>query len=289
MSSYGHFTVQEIARQKEQERLRRVQIQCDTLANIIEENIQSFVSEPGFATFLGDLNAIEKQISSAKTHQEVDPDVALEELQRSAENVREFSMSIRSKKEKWSIEKKNSYKKISNLLDTLTSLPLESSTYRTQMEGLISRVRQANDTAINSSDIQKIILDVEEKAHHIAVLDEKESVRKMTVNYIMKVLSARGFKINPPKIKDDVVHLHAKMPSGKEVLLQILNDTKIHFDFKNYEGTTCKDELDAILEKLETEGELETSVEQFVWHNPDKIKKGTKDFPYGQTQQRYMK
>ena len=63
----------------------------------------------------------------------------------------------------------------------------------------------------------------------------------------------------------------------------------MNFDFKNYEGTTCKDELDAILKKLETDGELETCVEQFVWHNPDKIKKGAKDFPYGQTQQRYMK
>ena len=289
MSSYGYFTVQQIERQREFERLRRVQLHCDTLANTIDKNIQNLVAEPGFATFLEDLNAVKKQINSAKSLQKAEPDAALEQLQRSAENVQEFAISIQSKVQKWSFERENAYKNLSNLLDTLTSIPLESSTYQMQMEDLINRVRQANDTAINSSDIHKLILDVEEKAQHIAALDEKESVRKMTVNFIINMLSARGFKINPPKIKDDVVHLHAKMPSGKEVLLQILNNAEIHFDFRNYEGTTCKDELDTILKKLETEGELETCVEQFVWHNPDKIKKGAKDFPYGQTQQRYMK
>lgn len=289
MSSYGYFRVQEIERQKELERRRRVKIQCETLAQVIEHNIQTIVDDPGLTTFLEELNSIKKQITSAKSLRDDEPDIALEQLQKLAESVQDFATISRSKKENWSVEREKVYKQLSLLQDTLKSVTLESSAYRTQMEGLISHIQKANDIAMNSSDIHNLIKDVEGKAHHIVSLDEKENTRRMTVNFIIKVLSARGFIINSPKIKDDVVHLQAKMPSGKEVLLQILNDTKIHFDFINYEGTTCKDELDAILEKLETEGELETSVEQFVWHNPDKIKKGAKDFPYGQTQQRFMK
>ncbi len=94
MSSYGYFTVQEIERQRELERLRKVQLHCDKLAKTIDKSIQNIVSDPRFATFLDDLNAVKKQINSAKSLQKADPDAALEQLQKSAENVRNFAINI---------------------------------------------------------------------------------------------------------------------------------------------------------------------------------------------------
>lgn len=289
MSSYGILQAQLIAQQKEAERRRRVQQQCVALAQAVEQKIQALVSDPGLTTFLGGISTLQEQVASARSLAAAKPDEALEQLQEVAGSVQDLVTSAHSKRECWSEEREQIHRQASLLLENLGSITLESPAYRKKMEDLIQRLEQASTTAMKSSDFHSLIRDVEGTARTIASLDEQESVRRITVRHIADLLSTRGFVVGQPKIRDDVVYLQAKMPSGKEVLLQIFNDAKIHFDFENYEGTACKDELDAILTKLETEGQIEACVEQFVWHNPDKIKKGSKDLPYGQTQKRYMK
>ena len=288
MSSYGILQAQLIAQQKEAERRRRVQQQCMALAQAVEQKIQVLLSDPGLTTFLGGISALQEQAASARSLAAAKPDDALKQLQVVAGSVQELVTSAHSKRECWSEEREQIHRQASLLLDRLRSITLESPACRKKMEELVHHLEQASTTAMKSSDFHSLIQDVEETAQAIASLDEQESVRKLTVRHIVDLLSTRGFVVGQPKIRDDIVHLQAKMPSGKGVLLQIFSDAKIHFDFENYEGTACKDELDAILTKLETEGQIETCVEQFVWHNPDKIKKGSKDLPYGQTQKRYM-
>lgn len=289
MSSYGILQAQLIAQQKEAERRRRVQQQCIALAQVVEQKIQGLISDPGLTTFLGGISTLQKQVASTQSLAAEKPDEALEQLQKVAGSVQDLVTSAHSKRECWSEEREQVHQQASFLVDSLRSITLESPTYRKKMEELIHHLEQASTTAMKSSDIHNFISDVRETAQSIASLDEQESVRRLTVRHIADLLSTRGFIVGQPKIKDNIVHLQAKMPSGKGVLLQIFDDAKIHFDFENYEGTACKDELDAILIKLETEGQIEACVEQFVWHNPDKIKKGSKDLPYGQTQKRYMK
>jgi len=116
--------------------------------------------------------------------------------------------------------------------------------------------------------------------------DEKEVIRKEVVKKVIGILENQGFVVDNPKIKDNIVFITSKTPSGKVALFQIHDDNMMHFDFEGYEGTTCKDQLDAILQKLSTEEEVETGIEQFVWKNPDRIKKGAKDAPYSPA--RYM-
>lgn len=289
MSSYGILQAELIARQKEAERQRRVRQQCQALAEMIEQNIREVEAEPGFTTFLEGIDKIQGQVKSARSLIRESPDDAFEQLQDVAGDVHEFSVGVRSKRERWSNEREQAYREVSLLRDMVQSIPIETPAYHRDMERLIGRLDQASAVVLKSTELNTLMTEVKDEAQKIAELDEKEHTRKMIVGQVVKLLSTHGFQVGRPKIKNDVVHLQAKMPSGKEILLQIFDDAKIHFDFERYDGMACKDELDAILQKLETEGHIETCIEQFVWHNPDKIKKGAKEFPYGHSQQRYQK
>lgn len=289
MSSYGIVQAQLIAQQKEAERQRRVRQQCLALAEMIDQDIHTIAADPGLTTFIEDLNEIQKQVKSAQSLVGERPDEALGHLKKFAGSVHELSARARSRQEQWSDEREQAYRDVSLLLDTLRSMPVETPAYRTDMEALIGRLERTRTIVLTSSELRTMMGEIECAARNIAELDEREISRKIIVRQVIDLLSTRGFQVGRPKIKDTVVHLQARMPSGKEILLQIFDDAKIHFDFERYDGTACKDELDAILQKLETEGQIQTCIEQFVWHNPDKIKKGAKEFPYGQSQQRYIK
>ena len=57
----------------------------------------------------------------------------------------------------------------------------------------------------------------------------------------------------------------------------------MEFDLDGYIGRECSNDLDAVLEQMKDKYGVNCSPPQHNWKNPDRISKGSKDFPDGGT------
>ncbi len=111
-----------------------------------------------------------------------------------------------------------------------------------------------------------------------------ESVRKNVVNSLIQILKEMKFEIAKPKLQtlnsgDSQVLLKGALPNGELVTFQIDQDGKTHFELDNFQQTYCKDRIELIRTDLEKRMSSKVEIEQWEWHNPDLLKKGSKDLP----------
>ncbi len=286
MSGNGRLRALLEAKRREELRKNRVRNQCTNLLNVLEKKLIQYESNPTTSHFIGE-NAIEIRNQWKKAQQllQINPDEALLIVQESVEEVNSAITSTIAREKEWTTERQTAEQLLRIEVDNLETLPIQDMKLQEKHQILVQRLKTMQTTASTAKLIRKEIDEVKTEANSLLKEDEEIEVRKEIVKTILSALKKQGFIISTPKLKQNVVHVTGKMPSGKMALFQIYDDITIKFDLEGYTGTTCKQELDAVLEEINTEGNVETSIEQFVWHNPDKIRKGSKEFPtpVGQT------
>jgi DNA-binding MarR family transcriptional regulator len=275
-----------LAQQREKMRLQRVQEQCVSLINSLESQLKETVENPNYSTFIGNIDNTIQQLEDIRQISTSNPDKGLQMVQESSQKVSNILSIAISRHEQWSDNQRIAYKEISQTVNEIKAIPVELKKLQVEMKSLIDRLDAGLDIATMPEQLKSFVNDIREKANVIKEKDEKEVIRKEVVKKVIDVFENQGFIVDNPRIKDNIVYITSKTPSGKIALFQIHDDNMMNFDFEGYEGTTCKDQLEAILEKLSTEEEVETGIEQFVWKNPDRIKKGAKEAPYSPN--RYM-
>ncbi len=290
MSMNGRLRAEMIARQKEELRKQRVKEQCNQMISNMEAKLNMYMNNVHYSDFFeSDSSAIRSQINKAKELIQSDPDTALSSLNEVSGNLNRSISTVVSTEKKWSEERRTSYQKIEQTIDLLNSSIIRSSQYSEKRNVLLSKLETLKNTATSSDNIGKTLESVHSEIESLIKMDEQEEIRKETVRKIVSILKEQGFSISKPILKEQAVHVTGKLPSGKKVLFQIHLQGAIDFDLDGYSGQTCKNEIDGVIEKLNEGDEIESSIEQFAWHNPDKIKKGSKEFPYGSGQARYIR
>jgi hypothetical protein len=290
MSMNGRLRAEMIARQKEELRRQRVKEQCDQMISNMEAKLNMYMNNVHYSDIFGSESlVIKSKINTAKAIIQSDPDTALSGLNDISTQLNRSISTVVSTEKKWSEERKVSYQQIEETIDELRSSTIRSPKYSEERNNLLSKLELLEDTATSSDNIKKTLETVHSEMNTIIRMDEQEEIRKETVRKIVSILKEQGFTISKPILKEKAVHVTGKLPSGKKVLFQIHPEGAIDFDLDGYSGQTCKNEIDGVIEKLNEGEEIESSIEQFAWHNPDKIKKGSKEFPYGNGQTRYMK
>jgi hypothetical protein len=286
----GRLRAEMIARQKEELRRQRVKEQCDQMISNMEAKLNMYMNNVHYSDIFGSESlVIKSKINTAKAIIQSDPDTALSGLNDISTQLNRSISTVVSTEKKWSEERKVSYQQIEETIDELRSSTIRSPKYSEERNNLLSKLELLEDTATSSDNIKKTLETVHSEMNTIIRMDEQEEIRKETVRKIVSILKEQGFTISKPILKEKAVHVTGKLPSGKKVLFQIHPEGAIDFDLDGYSGQTCKNEIDGVIEKLNEGEEIESSIEQFAWHNPDKIKKGSKEFPYGNGQTRYMK
>jgi hypothetical protein len=286
----GRLRAEMIARQKEELRRQRVKEQCDQMISNMEAKLNMYMNNVHYSDIFGSESlVIKSKINTAKAIIQSDPDTALSGLNDISTQLNRSISTVVSTEKKWSEERKVSYQQIEETIDELRSSTIRSPKYSEERNNLLSKLELLEDTATSSDNIKKTLETVHSEMNTIIRMDEQEEIRKETVRKIVSILKEQGFTISKPILKEKAVHVKGKLPSGKKVLFQIHPEGAIDFDLDGYSGQTCKNEIDGVIEKLNEGEEIESSIEQFAWHNPDKIKKGSKEFPYGNGQTRYMK
>lgn len=290
MSMSGHMRAEIIKRQKEELRKNRVREQCNNMLSSIEAKMTQHIKDPQFSHFFNDdALMLQNEISKTKDKIRSDPDFALSMIQATSIKLNKSISSIVAAEKQWSDARKISYEKLFETIEMLDSLPIRNTQYAHKIKSLSNKLKAFSDIATTSMEIEKHIANTQKEADIIVQKDEREEVRKEVVKKIISILKAQGFVVSTPTLKEQSVYIRGKLPTGKKVLFQVQDEGSIDFDLDGYTGETCQNEIEGIIEKLNFEGSVDSSIEQFVWHNPDKIRKGSKEFPTSSGQNRYMK
>lgn len=290
MSGNGRLRALMEARRREELRKQRVREQCSNLLHSLESKLHQYNSNATYSHFLKEnASKLENMWKKAQKTLQSNPDNSLQLIQESVSPLNTIISKALADVKQWSKNRQNAELLIESSIDNLSAMPIKNSNIKEEHQQLINQLKILKDTATNTEQIKKEISVINSKASELLQEDEEAEVRKEIVRNILKALKKQGFVVGQPKIRSNVVHVTGKLPSGKTAIFQIHKDTNIEFDLDGYTGTTCKKELDAVLERMNEEGSVSTTVEQFIWHNPDKIRKGAKDFPSGTDQLQYRK
>ncbi len=98
---------------------------------------------------------------------------------------------------------------------------------------------------------------------------ENEEVRKEMVKAVYKSLQDAGFTVLNPIIQKDVVLVQAWRPSGNKANFRINLNGSVHYEFNNYKGKRCKEDMRKVLPKLSEIYGVNLSEERIIWENPD--------------------
>lgn len=265
------------AERRERIRLDQVRNTCKSIQKALLDQI-STVSGKISQTIRSDLSKMMAEINDLTQKIQAAPDNSLIEINKYQDRLVAVIAQGRLKKEEWDdFQKEIEELKIKTQIqvESLKNLGLNLSNKKYEdLSGKFTALHAGNTT---KEELLKIIEEVEAVRSEI----ENEEVRRETVKSIIEMFHGLGFTPSKPKMKDDNVTLLGKLPSGKLAHFSVNIEGSIEFDFEGYNGTACKDQLDTIQENLKIKFGMESEIEQFEWHNPDLLDKGSKDFPIG--------
>lgn len=152
------------------------------------------------------------------------------------------------------------------------------------LEQLAHEVQQASlpvaETQILTQDLTQIL--TESNPSFIQVQDlikradqafEDESIRREMVKAVYESLQYAGFSVLKPKrnnnADEDVVVIQARRPSGNQAKFKIDLDGKVRYEFDNYKGQSCKEDMVKVLPRLAEVYGVNLSDEKVIWSNPD--------------------
>lgn len=102
---------------------------------------------------------------------------------------------------------------------------------------------------------------------------ESEEVRKEMVKAVYKSLKEAGFIVLNPILQKEgdsnVVLVQASRPSGNQAKFRINLNGSVHYEFDNYRGKRCKEDMQKVLPKLSEIYGVNLSEERVIWENPD--------------------
>lgn len=277
MSMSGKMRAKLEAERRERIRLDQVRNTCTSIQSALTDQIASISGEIS-QSIRQELSSLVTEISNLSNKIQNEPDKTLIEIQNYQKHVITVITQGLSKKMEWDnyqVELEELKIKAQIEIDSLNNLGLKLATVKyAQLNEKFSNLHGGNTT---KEILDQIIEEVEQTRVEI----EEEEVRRETVKNIIEMFRDLGFKSSKPKIKENVVTLVGTLPSGKKAYFNVDVEGTIDFDFEGYNGRTCKDQLDSIQNELKSKYNMESEVEQFEWHNPDLLDKGSKDFPIG--------
>lgn len=100
-----------------------------------------------------------------------------------------------------------------------------------------------------------------------------EEGRRMVVKAVSRSLQDAGFIVSKPvKVNEDgadVVLIQGARPAGNRAAFTVHLDGRISWKFDNYNGQTCREDMDKVLPALSEIYGIELSDERVMWSNPD--------------------
>lgn len=136
------------------------------------------------------------------------------------------------------------------------------------------------------SDISSGRIDLNKSEQTLSSIQENaeqtianEQMRKDTIHALIQTIQSKGFIITPPQLKNGVVNLTGKRPSGELCQFHIRLDGGFNYCFDNYKGNACKKDISEVKSTLEKVYGVVLSDERIIKENPDRIDREAFDRP----------
>ena len=151
---------------------------------------------------------------------------------------------------------------------------------RTEDLSATVRMGQINELQNEIADLRQLALEIHEKDMKRSV---DETLRREILTALMKTMRDLGFAVGRPTIDKQTggVVMIGQLPSNRSIRFEVNLDGQMEFDMNGFLERKCADHLDEVLAILEANFNIATGPVQHNWKNPDKISKGSKDFPGG--------
>lgn len=278
---------------KRQEELRLEQVrtearqqlqQCqDTLNRMEDPNVQQFAA-PELLGFQKDLQTISALIAS-------DPDAALEKAKSTPKKLSQILARAQAKAQQWSQAQAEAK---ARLAEVKARFEAARQTANAAGQKALIEVEQKLSEALsqyqagNHTEVLATLQDTETLMEEASKATFDETLRREVVRGLLTTLKDMGFVVEQPRLVEKtndagVVNLVGKMPSGRTARFSVHVDGKMAFDLDGYENRTCSADLEKIRQTLAKEFAIHLGPAQITWKNPDKIAKGARNLPTGQT------
>ncbi len=283
---------EEEERRIERERCKQVRARITSTCSEALEQVRSMV-EDGSASWVQDeLNGISSAIGS---HSNVGgiPDGGVETAEETVNKLlsRTRALKAMGKERKLSkrLEIDGRKVELDGLQNHLSGVSggLKNEQLRERMSILHERVEDAisGSSQEASSNHASFVNAIREESRSIVSEDEamqvQENVRRHVVSSLYKAMSSMEFVMDTPREHSGGVTVRGRLPSGRSASFVVDISGRMEFDFDGYPGRECEQNLDLMVEKLKAEFEVEATIVQRDWKNPDRISKGSKGFPKG--------
>ena len=299
MSNYGVSQARLAERRRREEERKRERERCQQVRARIESALSNANAE--VRLMVGDGSAswvqeeLEKISQSIGSHPNVNKisDSGVDAAERAANQLLARTRALRDLGESRKLAKRqeldNREIELRGLFERLlhTSEDLKHNQFRERMGVLIGQVEDAiagrSPEAASSHD--EFVSRIREQSRTIVGEDDsmqvEENARRHIASSLVTTMREMEFTMDKTRVNDGNVVIRGRMASGRSAVFNIDISGRMEFDFDGYPGKECEQSLDQMIERLRDEFEVDSSIIQRDWKNPDRISKGSKPFPKG--------
>lgn len=200
------------------------------------------------------------------------------------------NLKKQAKAEDWTIEQmqnavaeiKYQFEQRANEVKNQSKQTHQKQAIEEQKQALLKTIETANLPQSQSERLKQQVaesqvenlLQIAQEVHQAEdVALEDEAVRKEMVKAVYQSLKQAGFTVLNPKKQgegeDSVVVIQASRPQGNQANFRVKLDGSVRYEFDNYKGQRCKEDMAQVLPKLSEIYGVDLSDERVIWENPD--------------------
>ena len=281
----------QIALQREAKRRQQVRQQIATVAAEVRTKVSVVNTQEVQAWAKEELEFVEHVLKTTANIVDADVDFVLKRLHESKailEQIQILSMD-REREHRRTVEKKSiAYNSAIEYIKYLR-LELTQTSSETIHQRLMNELLDIGDGLEEASldDVVKAVETIENEAIKVREADHKaavdEELRRHIISSVVKAMTELGFVVGKPKLlrESGNVAVVGTLSSGRTIRFDVRVTGEMEFDMAGFKDRTCSGSLDDVLLLMEEQFGVESGPVQHNWKNPDRISKGSKDFPTG--------
>ena len=281
----------QIALEREAKRRKQVRQQIATVVAEVRTESSALNTQDITTWAKEEFDFVQQTVDSTVTIVDADVDFVLKRLHKSKaileqiqtlskEREREYKRIV----EKKTIAYRTAFESVKYLRLELTQNSSEKE-YQQLMNELLDLKDRLDETTLD--EVTETVEKIESEALSLRDVDHQaavdEELRRHIISSVVKAMTELGFVVGKPKLLRDSgnVAVIGTLSSGRTIRFDVRASGEMEFDMDGFKDRTCSDSLDDVLLMMEEQFGVQSGPVQHNWKNPDRISKGSKDFPTG--------
>jgi hypothetical protein len=281
----------QIALQREAKRRQQVRHQIATVAAEVRSNASALNTQEIRTWAKEEIEYVGHVLETTANIVDADVDFVLKRLHESKAILEQIQiLSVDRKREHQRMVEKKTIA-YNTAVESVKYLRLELTQDSSEKEHrrLMNELLDLGDSLDEATlgEVTEAVETIENEALRVREVDHKaavdEELRRHIISSVVKAMTELGFVVGKPKLlrESGNVAVVGTLSSGRTIRFDVRVTGEMEFDMDGFKDRTCSGSLDDVLLLMEEQFGVESGPVQHNWKNPDRISKGSKDFPTG--------